>query len=105
MLYEVITQYLLLYDSDDTEDYISGDYDHARLAVRIPVHGTRQQQALIGRIQEMIDQIDHKGLEIRITGDAVELVRVVDAIVRSQVYSLALATLVICIIMFLVLQP
>jgi len=101
----LISQYLLLYDSDDTEDYINGDYDHARLAVRISVHGTRQQQALIKRIQEMIDQIDHKGLEIRITGDAVELVRVVDAIVRSQVYSLALATLVICIIMFLVLQP
>ncbi len=98
---QFISQYLLLYDSDDTEDYINSDYDHARLAVRISVHGTQQQQALIGRIQEMIDQIDHKGLEIRITGDAVELVSVVDAIVESQLYSLALATIVICIIMFL----
>ena len=100
----LISQYLLSYDSNDTEDYINGDYDHARLAVRISVHGTRQQQALIGRIQEMIDQIDHKGLEIRITGDAIELVSVVDAIVKGQVYSLAIATLVICIIMFLVFR-
>jgi hypothetical protein len=101
---QLISQYLLLYDSDDTEDYINGDYDHARLAVRISVHGSRQEQELIGRIQDMIDQIDHKGLEIRITGDAVEHVSVVEAIVNSQVSSLALATLVICIIMFLVFR-
>ena len=102
--FELISQYLLLYDSDDTEDYINGDYDRARLAVRISVHSTRQQQALIDKIQGMLDQIDHNGLEIRITGDAVEQVSVVDATVKSQIYSLGLATLVICVIMFLVFR-
>lgn len=101
---ELIAQYLLLYDSEDTEDYINSDYDHARLSVRISVHGTQQQQILIDRIQEMLDQIDPKGLEIRITGDAVELISVVDAIVQSQIYSLALATLVISVVMFLVFR-
>jgi len=101
---ELIAQYLLLYDSDDIEDYINSDYDHARLSVRISVHGTREQQMLIDHIQEMLNQNDSRGLEIRITGDAFELISVVDAIVKSQIYSLALATLVISVIMFLVFR-
>ncbi len=101
---ELVSQYLLLYDSEDTEDYINSDYDHARLSIRISVHGSGQQQLLIERIQVFLDQIDHRNLEIRITGDAVEQVSVIDAIVKSQIYSLALATFVICVIMFLVFR-
>ncbi len=101
---ELVSQYMLLYDSDDTEDYINNNYDHARLAARTTVHGTKQQQLLIKKIESYLNQIDHKDLNIRITGDAVEQVSVVNAIVRSQVYSLALATLVICVIMFLVFR-
>jgi len=101
---EMVSQYLLLYDSDDMEDFINEDYDHARIAVRIAEHGSAAQDRLIREIRNYIAKIDHPHLDIRITGRAVQDVNTIDALVKSQIYSLSLAAAVIFIIMFVVFR-
>lgn len=100
----LISQYLLLYDSDETEDFINSTYDHARISVRISEHGTAGQERIINEIQRFIEKIDHSGLNIRITGRALQDVNTIDALVKGQVYSLSLAAGIIGVLMFLVLR-
>lgn len=101
---DLISQYMLLYDAEDLEDYVNGMYDHARLSARISTHGSQAQKRLIQRINTYLGQIDCGDLVVRVTGRAVKDVNVVEALVYSQVYSLALAALVISIIMFIVFR-
>ncbi len=101
---DMVAQYLLLYDSEDIEDVINNTYDHARIAIRISEHRSSKQASLINDIREFIDSIVHTGLEIRITGRALKDVNTIDALVKGQVYSLALATAIISFIMFLALR-
>jgi len=101
---EMVAQYLLLYDSEDIEDVITTNFDHARIAIRISEHRSSEHALLVNEIRRFIDTIDHTGLEIRVTGRALKDVNTIDAIVKGQVYSLALATAIICFIMFLALR-
>lgn len=100
----MVSQYLLLYDSDDIDDFINDTYDHARIAIRIAEHSSAAQDKLIRKIQGHIETMEHPGLDIRITGRALQDVNTIDALVKGQVYSLSLAAGVICIIMFLVFR-
>lgn len=102
--FELVSQYLLLYDSDDIEDYVNADFDHARLAIRLSVYSSHDQKLLINEINNYLGGIDHKDLRIRVTGRAVNSVNLIDTLVNSQLSSLALATVVISIIMFLVFR-
>ena len=101
---EMVSQYLLLYDSDDIEDFVNDTYDHARIGVRIAEHSSAAQDKLIRKIQQHIENMERSGLDIRITGRALQDVNTIDALVKGQVYSLSLAAGVICIIMFLVFR-
>jgi len=101
---ELVSQYLLLYDSDDIEDFITAQYDHARILVRISEHSSAGQAAIIEDLRSFIAALDAVGLEIRITGRAVQDVNTIDALVWGQVQSLALAAAVIFLIMFLALR-
>lgn len=99
---KLITQYLLLYGSNDIEDYINESYDHARIAVRISEHSSAKQEKLIETIQEYIQKISAPGLDIKITGRSAKEVSTIGAIVQSQVSSLGIAAITITIIMALV---
>lgn len=101
---ELVSQYLLLYDSDDIEDFITTQYDHARILVRISEHSSAGQAAIIEDLRSFIATLGADGLEIRITGRAVQDVNTIDALVWGQVQSLALAAAVIFLIMFLALR-
>ncbi len=101
---ELVSQYLLLYDSDDIEDFITSQYDHARILVRISEHSSAGQAAIIEDLRSFIATLGADGLEIRITGRAVQDVNTIDALVWGQVQSLALAAAVIFLIMFLALR-
>jgi len=100
----LISQYLLLYDSDDIEDVINSDYDHARIAVRVSEHGTQGQERLIRKVKEFISTLNHPELEIAVTGRIVQHAGVIHAMVNSQIYSLSLAAGTISIIMLLALR-
>ena len=101
---EMVSQYLLVYDADDIEDYVNTDYDHARILVRISEHSSGGQKKIVDKIQSYIDGIDHPGIDIRVTGRAVTDVNVIDALVRGQIVSLSTAALVISLIMFVVFR-
>jgi predicted RND superfamily exporter protein len=101
---EMVSQYLLLYDSDDIEDFITPSCDHARILVRISKHSSADQARIIDDLRAFITGMDANGLSIRITGRAVQDVNTIDALVWGQVQSLALAAAVIFLIMFLALR-
>ena len=101
---ELIAQYLLLYDSDETEDFINELYDQARISIRISEHSTAEQEKIINEIKQYLSNMDDSGIDIRITGRALQDVNTIDALVKGQVYSLSLAAGIIGIIMFIVLK-
>lgn len=101
---EMVSQYLLLYDSGDIDDFVTPDYDHARILVRVSEHSSAGQARIIGDLRAFIDAMDHDGLVIRVAGRAVQDVNTIDTLVRGQVESLTLAAVVITVIMFLALR-
>ena len=100
----MVSQYMLVYDSDDIDDFVNGDYDHARISVRISEHSSSGQKRIVEQIKAFIATIDHPSIDIRVTGRAVTDSNVMDAMVRGQVVSLSTAALVISLIMFLVFR-
>ena len=101
---DLIAQYLLLYNADDLDDYVNSEFDHARISARIAVHGSAAQKRLIERIETFLGTMHSGSIQIRVTGRAVKDVTVINALIRSQIYSLASAALIISIIFFLVFR-
>ncbi len=97
---QLISQYLLLYGADDIEDFVNTDFNHARLSIRTSLHSSGEMQILIKKLDNFIGTLDTHGINIRVTGQGLKDVLVVNALVKSQVYSLLLAAVVISIIMF-----
>lgn len=100
----MVSQYLLVYDSDDIDNFINDDYDQARISVRISQHSSSGQKLIVNKIRSFIASFKHPGIVIRVTGRAVINTDVIDAMVRSQITSLSSAALVISFIMFLVFR-
>jgi len=101
---ELVAQYLLLYDADDIEDFVNLDFDHTRIMVRLGVHSSSDQAEIIHNIKSFISQIDSAGLSMRVTGQAVQDVNIIDTLVYGQVYSLSIVLGVISLLMFLVFR-
>jgi len=101
----LISQYLLIYESDDIRDFVNQAYDHARLSVRLSQHSTRDQADIIQNIRDFVEaEMDTTGMDIKVSGRALQDVNAIDALVSGQVYSLATAAAIIILIMFLVLK-
>ena len=101
---ELVSQYLLLYDSGDMDDFITTEYDHARILIRISEHNSAGQARIITALRSFTEQNDNNGLQIRVTGRAVQDVNTIDALVQGQVQSLAMAAGVISLIMILAMR-
>ncbi|MBU4526721.1 MAG: MMPL family transporter [Desulfomicrobium sp.] len=101
---ELVSQYLLLYDSGDMEDFITTEYDHARILIRISEHNSASQARIIAALRSFIDQNENSGLQIQVTGRAVQDVNTIDALVQGQVQSLTMAAGVISLIMILAMR-
>jgi len=100
----LISQYMLLYDSEDINDFINSDFNHARISARTHVYNSGDQRRLIEMLKQYISTIDNRGLEIRVSGRAVSDVVVIDSLVKGQIMSLSLAAGIIFIVMFFVLK-
>lgn len=101
---ELVAQYLLLYDSDDIEDFVNSTYDQARISIRISEHNSNQQEAIIRQLKEIIAEEKLPDTDLRVTGRVLQDVNVINSIFWSQIYSLGLAAGIIWLIMFLVLK-
>ena len=100
----LISQYMLLYDSEDIDDYINEEYSHSRIAARTHVYSSSEQREMIEGIKKFITTLDHPGIDIRVTGRAVSDVLVIDSLVDGQVSSLLMAAGIILGVMFLALR-
>lgn len=100
----LIAQYMLLYDSEDIDDFINDDFDHTRISARTHIYNSGDQQRLIEKVNQYIGTIDQQELNIRVSGRAVSDVAVIDALVKGQIMSLSLAAGIIFIAMFFVLK-
>lgn len=61
------------------------DYDHARILIRISEHNSAGQARIITALRTFIDQNGNNGLQIRVTGRAVQDVNTIDALVQGQI--------------------
>ncbi|NLF24653.1 MAG: MMPL family transporter [Deltaproteobacteria bacterium] len=102
---DAVEQYLLLYDSDETDDFITPDYRHARIALRLSSHNTRNQRQVIDELRRYIAQSHASSeLSIRLTGHAVNYVNVANLMVDNQIWSFATAVLTIGFVMIVSLR-
>ena len=101
---EKISQYLLLYDFDDIDEFVNETFDHARISLRTSAHKTSEQKQIISQMKDFLGNLERTDLELRVTGRAVLHVNTIDALVKGQVQSLAIAASVIAFILFITLK-
>jgi predicted RND superfamily exporter protein len=101
---EMIAQYLLLYDSDDIDDFINSSFNHTRILVRTNRHSTRDLTILIEKIRSYLRKNPSEGLETRITGMPILTVNTASEMVRGQLRSLSIAILIISVLMFFIFR-
>lgn len=100
----LISQYMLLYDSDDINDFINNDYNHARISARTHLYSSFDQKQLVENIKQFVLEIEKSGLEIEVSGRAVQDVNTIDSLVSGQIVSLGIAAGIIFIVIFIVLR-
>ncbi len=100
----LISQYLLLYDSDDLDHFVNEAFNHAKMSIRLSAHSTGGQKKIIKKISEFIHKLKTNDIKIRITGRSLQNVNTIDALVKGQIYSLTAAAGVIILILFMSLK-
>lgn len=101
---QLVSQYLLMYDSEDIDDYINSEFDHARLAIRSSLHSSSRQEELIHSIRKFLRGLDTNGLVVRVTGTGLQEVLLMNSLVKSQLYSLGIAAVVIFLTLIFVFR-
>ncbi|WP_035244502.1 efflux RND transporter permease subunit [Desulfonatronovibrio hydrogenovorans] len=101
---QLVAQYLLLYDSDDIEDFVNTDFNHTRIMVRLGEHSSARHAEIIRDLRGFLDELKTDNLSFQITGQAVQDVNIIDALVFGQIYSLSIAVVIISVLMFLVFK-
>jgi predicted RND superfamily exporter protein len=101
---EMIAQYLLLYDSDDIDDFVNSSFDHSRILARTDRHSTRDLQSIIEQIENFLREKTPETLKARVTGKALQIVNLSSDMVKGQIKSLSLAVIVISVLMFIVFR-
>jgi hypothetical protein len=103
---DLIAQYLILYESaggDEAEEYVSSDYQRARLELRLRLDMTSETALLAAGIDEEIARNPLVASTLEITGIGALWLKLVDYIVLSQVQGFAIAFSVIAVLMCLLL--
>jgi len=99
---EEIAQYLLLYsmsgEEEDLSRYVDDDHQTAVLASRLKTVSSAKMDRFLEEVKEHI-RTEFTDLGARVTGISVLVTDSIDAIVRGQIQSLALALVLISLIM------
>lgn len=101
---QLVAQYMLLYGSDEIDDYINSSYDHARIVARTAFHGSRELGEMLSEIESFLKESVPSGITFRITGGTRKVVNIVDYLVKGQVKSLLMAMVTISVIMFFIMK-
>lgn len=100
----LVAQYLLLYAADDIQEYVNGAYNATRIMVRTHQHESAAQARLLDSIGDIVREETAPDLSVRVTGQVVQDVAVIDALVAGQVKSLLLAVVCVSLVMCLALR-
>ncbi len=101
---QLVAQYLLLYGSEDMDDYINPSYNHARIVARTSVHGSRELGDMLSKIETFLKKNVPPDSSFRITGETRKVVNIVDYLVEGQVNSILMAMITISVIMFFIMK-
>jgi len=96
---ELITQYLFIYDGTDLFDFIDQDYQQARVALNLNVHGAHEISGLMERIQAYLHEHPVYNTTWDIAGAGRLFADQEKLLIKGQVYSLAGALLLIFLLM------
>lgn len=100
----LISQYLLLYDSDELEDYVNPSYDQTRISLRVFEHNSSKQKVIFNKIEAYLQSVRKTGLDIRITGRVLQDLNIIEDIFEGQIKSLILAGIVIWAVLFVLFR-
>ncbi len=99
----LVAQYLILYNSDDIDEYITSDYSQARLLLRTIYHGSHHLGLQVASLQAYLKKNPPpRDLKVHVTDAGTETIQIAKELVRNQMMTLILTVLSISILLFLV---
>ena len=97
----LISQYLFIYDGEDMYDFIDADYQQARIAMNVNVHGANEISDLMKKTEQYLTQKSLKNTQWRITGAGRLFADQETLLIEGQVLSLGGALLLIFTLMLI----
>ena len=97
----LISQYLFIYDGEDMYDFIDADYQQARIAMNVNVHGANEISDLMKKTEQYLKQQPLKNTQWRITGAGRLFADQETLLIEGQVLSLGGALLLIFTLMLI----
>ena len=95
----LISQYLFIYDGEDMFDFIGEDYQQARVAMNVNVHGANQISDLMARIEQYLEEHPIEATKWNITGAGRLFADQETLLIEGQILSLGGALLLIFLLM------
>ncbi len=100
-------QFLLIYEmsgGDELENYITSDYSMANLEVRCKMVETSRYKSMVNRLDDYLKTRPNDKMKPRLTGMGALWVRMIEYIVKSQLYGFLLAYSVIAVMLCLLFR-
>ena len=104
---EEIAQYLILYESsggEEAEEYVSSDYRHANLELRLRLAPTRQTADLVAMLDEFMLEEPMVETSLTLTGIGALWLILMDYIMSSQIQGFSIAFIVITSMMIAIFR-
>ncbi len=99
---EAVAQYLLLYETsggEEAEEYVSSDYRHANLELRMRLAPTGDIARLIRKLDEELEAHPLESTTVTLTGIGALWLKLMDYIMSSQIQGFTIAFLAITMMM------
>jgi predicted RND superfamily exporter protein len=97
-------QYLLLYNADELEDFVTPDYRHARIVLRLKSTSTRVNAEVLKEVERLIREEPFPGIQVRVSGDGPVHIETARVLVGEQVRNVFSAVFWIWVVMAVVLR-
>lgn len=104
---ELVAQYLLLYESsggEEAEEYVSSDYRHANLELRLRLGRTAMTQELVADLAKSLEEEPMVHSELSLTGIGALWLVLMDYIMSSNIQGFTIAFSVITVMMIVIFR-
>ncbi len=105
--HEAVAQLLLLYEfsgGEETEEYVSSDYRHANLELRLRLAPTSETANLVDKLNRSLSERPLEVTTSSVTGIGALWIKLMDYIVSSQIQGIVIAVSVITLIMIAIFR-